>query len=87
MKFPQQHITKFRQSIGNVLGIIIGFGIVFPIFCVYNVISIITKEISKTRETSVESKIHPKNTTKVEKEFGIEMRDENGMPLGLTRRR
>ena len=87
MKFPQQHITKFRQSIGNVLGIIIGFGVVFPIFVVYQVGIIITKEISKTRETSVESKIHPKNTTKVEKEFGIEMRDENGMPLGLTKKR
>ena len=67
MKFPQQHITKFTQSIGNVLGIIIGFGIVFPIFVVYQVGIIITKEISKTRETSVESKIHPKNTRPSEK--------------------
>jgi len=87
MKFPQQHITKFRQSIGNVLGIIIGFGIIFPIFVVYQVGIIITKEISKTRETSVESKIHPKNTREVEEDFGIEMRDENGMPLGLTKKR
>ena len=70
MKFPQQHITKFRQSIGNVLGIIIGFGIVFPIFVVYQVGIIITKEISKTRETSVQSKIDPKNTRADRGEFG-----------------
>ena len=87
MKFPQQHITKFRQSIGNVLGIIIGFGIIFPIFVVYQVGIIVSKEISKTRETSVESKIHPKNTREVEEDFGIEMRDENGMPLGLKKKR
>lgn len=70
MKFPQQHITKFTQSLGNVLGIIIGFGIIFPIFVVYQVGIIITKEISKTRETSVQSKIDPKNTRAVRGEFG-----------------
>ena len=65
MKFPQQHITKFRQSIGNVVGFIIGFGIMFPIFVVYQIGIIVTNEISKTRITSVESKIHPKNTKAV----------------------
>ena len=87
MKFPQQHITKFTQSAANGLIGIIVFGIMFPIFCVYQIISIVSKEISKTRETSVESKIHPKNTREVEGEFGIEMRDENGMPLGLKKKR
>ena len=87
MKTPTSNITKFTQSAANGLIGIIVFGIMFPIFCVYQLISIVSKEISKTRETSVESKIHPKNTREVEEDFGIEMRDENGMPLGLTKKR
>ena len=67
---PESNITKFTQSLGNVVGIIIGFGIVFPIFVVYQVGIIITKEISKTRETSVQSKIDPKNTRAVRGDFG-----------------
>ena len=70
MKSPQQHITKFTQSAANGLIGIIVFGIMFPIFCVYQIISIVSKEISKTRETSVQSKIDPKNTRAVRGEFG-----------------
>ena len=70
MKFPQQHITKYRQSLGKAIGTIITFGIMFPMFVIYQVGVLITKEFSKTRETSVESKIHPKNTKAVRDDFG-----------------
>ena len=70
MKFPQQHITKLTQSLGKVIGTIITFGIMFPMFVIYQVGVLITKEFSKTRETSVESKIHPKNTKAVRDDFG-----------------
>jgi len=71
MKTPTSNITKFTQSLGKVVGTIITFGVMFPIFVVYQVGIIITKEISKTRETSVESKIHPKNTKAVRGEFRL----------------
>ena len=74
MKFPQQHITKYRQSLGTIIGKIITFGIMFPMFVIYQVGVLITKEISKTRETSVESKIHPKNTKAVRDDFGYTKR-------------
>mgnify|MGYP001177244035 FL=1 len=74
MKFPQQHITKYRQSLGTIIGKIITFGIMFPMFVIYQVGVLITKEISKTRETSVESKIHPKNTKAVRDDFGYPKR-------------
>ena len=70
MKFPQQHITKLTQSLGKAIGTIITFGIMFPMFVIYQVGVLITKEFSKTRETSVESKIHPKNTKAVRDDFG-----------------
>ena len=70
MKFPQQHITKYRQSLGTIIGKIITFGIMFPLFVIYQVGVLITKEFSKTRETSVESKIHPKNTKAIRDDFG-----------------
>ena len=70
MKTPTSNITKFTQSAANGLIGIIVFGIMFPIFCVYQIISIISKEISKTRETSVQSKIDPKNTRADRGDFG-----------------
>ena len=74
MKFPQQHITKYRQSLGTIIGKIITFGIMFPLFVIYQVGVLITKEFSKPRETSVESKIHPKNTKAVRDDFGYPKR-------------
>ena len=74
MKFPQQHITKYRQSLGTIIGKIITFGIMFPMFVIYQVGVLITKEFSKPRETSVESKIHPKNTKAVRDDFGYPKR-------------
>ena len=32
MKFPQQHITKFTQSLGNGIGYVITWCIMFPIY-------------------------------------------------------
>jgi len=74
MKFPQQHITKLTQSLGKAIGTIITFGIMFPMFVIYQVGVLITKEFSKTRETSVESKIHPKNTKAIRDDFGYPVR-------------
>ena len=65
MKFPQQHtITKLTLATTKY----IVMGVVFIIGVIGGVLSILltkftdTKEIAKTRGTSVESKIHPKNT-------------------------
>jgi len=64
MKFPQQHITKLTLTTTKY----IVMGVVFTIGVIGGVLSILltkftdTKEITKTRGTSVESKIPPKNT-------------------------
>ena len=64
MKFPQQHITKLTLTTTKY----IVMGVVFIIGVIGGVLSILmtkltdTKEIAKTRGTSVESKIPPKNT-------------------------
>ena len=66
MKFPQQHtITKLTLTILKPIVI----GVMFIIGVLVGVMNILltkfteTKDNSKTRETSVESKIHPKNTS------------------------
>ena len=78
MKFPQQHtITKLTLTILKPIVI----GVMFIIGVVVGVMNILltkfteTKDNSKTRETSVESKIHPKNTKKVRNDFGFPTRD------------
>lgn len=63
MKFPQQHITKFTLTIMKPIVI----GIMFVIGVMVGIINIISNEVksnkeAKTRGTSVESKILPKNT-------------------------
>ena len=65
MKFPQQHtITKLTLATTKYIVI----GVVFCIGVITGILNILiskftdTKEIAKTRGTSVESKIHPKNT-------------------------
>ena len=79
MKFPQQHITKFTQSLGNGIGYVITWCIMFPIYVLTGIFHIAMDKVidneklniipnqddSKTRETSYESKIHPKNTKKI----------------------
>jgi F0F1-type ATP synthase assembly protein I len=63
MKFPQQHnITKLTLTILKPIVI----GIMFLIGVGVGIVNIISKEVSKndtkTRGTSVQSKIDPKNT-------------------------
>ena len=65
MKFPQQHITKFTLATTKYIVI----GVVFIIGVITGILNILitkftdTKATAKTRGTSVESKIHPKNTS------------------------
>ena len=63
MKFPQQHITKLTLAITKaiVMSVVFIFGVLIGI------LNILSKQIedkvnANTRGTSVESKIHPKNT-------------------------
>ena len=82
MKFPRQHITKLTLTITKP----IVMGLVFVVVVLSSVLTIISKQMenkvnAKTRITSVESKIHPKTTTKRD-EFGHPyLRDKNGLPL------
>ena len=83
MKTPTSHITKLTLTITKY----IVMSVVFTIGVMTGVLNILiakftdTKETAKTRITSVESKIHPKNTTKRD-EFGHPyLRDKNGLPL------
>ena len=72
MKFPQQHITKFTLATTKYIVI----GVVFIIGVITGILNILitkftdTKDTAKTRGTSVESKIHPKNTREVRNDFG-----------------
>ena len=63
MSFPKQHITKLTLAItkGIVMSVVFIFGVLIGI------LNILSKQIedkvnANTRGTSVESKIHPKNT-------------------------
>ena len=84
MKFPQQHnITKFTLKMTKYLVM----GVVFTISVMTGVLNILitkftdTKDTAKTRGTSVESKIHPKNTTKRDEYGHPYLRDKNGFPI------
>ena len=84
MKFPQQHnITKLTLATTKY----IVMGVVFIISVMTGILNIIatkfteSKVDAKTRITSDQSKIDPKNTTKRD-EFGHPyLRDENGYPI------
>ena len=76
MKFPQQHITKLSRKVVAIIGYIMTWFIMFPFFVLTGIFHIVMDKVidnenlniipnqddAKTRETSVESKIHPKNT-------------------------
>ena len=76
MKFPQQHITKLSRKVVAIIGYIMTWCIMFPFFVLTGIFHIVMDKVidnenlnivpnqddAKTRETSVESKIHPKNT-------------------------
>ena len=67
MKFPQQHtITKLTLTTTKyiVMGVVFTIGVIGGILSILMTKFTDTKEIAKTRGTSVESKIHPKNTIK-----------------------
>ena len=63
MSFPKQHITKLTLAITKA----IVMSVVFVAGVLIGILNIISKQIedkvnANTRGTSVESKIHPKNT-------------------------
>jgi len=78
MKFPNSHInkTKLTSKISNSIGWFIAWFVVFPMMVIYGILTILvgkvteTKDDAKTRGTSVESKIHPKNTKNTRNNFG-----------------
>ena len=84
MKFPQQHITKLSRKVVAIIGYIMTWCIMFPFFVLTGIFHIVMDKVidnenlnivpnqddAKTRETSVESKIHPKNTKEVRNDFG-----------------
>ena len=72
MKFPQQHnITKLTLATTKyiVIGVVFIIGVITGVSHILITKLTETKDTAKTRGTSVESKIHPKNTTKRD-EFG-----------------
>ena len=83
MSFPKQHITKLTLAITKaiVMTIVFTIGVMTGIFNILLAKFTDTKDDAKTRITSDQSKIVPKNTTKRE-EFGHPyLRDENGNPI------
>jgi len=64
MKFPQQHITKLTLVILKpiVMGVMFTIGVMVGVMYILLTKFTEIKDDSKTRVTSVESKIHPKNT-------------------------
>ena len=78
MSFPKTHIdkTKLTSKISNGIGWFVAWFIVFPTMVMYGILSLLitkfteTKDNANTRGTSVESKIHPKNTREVRNDFG-----------------
>ena len=76
MKFPQTYQTKLSRKAVALIGYVMTWCIMFPIFVLTGIFHIVMDKVidnenlniipnqddAKTRETSVESKIHPKNT-------------------------
>ena len=83
MSFPKTHIdkTKLTSKISNGVGWFVAWFIVFPTMVIYGILTILINKVTEhkddanTRGTSVESKIHPKNTKKVRNDFGFPTRD------------
>ena len=76
MKFPQTYQTKLSRKAVALIGYVMTWFIMFPFFVLTGIFHIVMDKVidnenlnivpnqddAKTRETSVESKIHPKNT-------------------------
>ncbi|MAG49655.1 hypothetical protein CMO86_08390 [Candidatus Woesearchaeota archaeon] len=73
--------TKLTSKITNGIGWFTAWFLIFPTMVVYGILTILinkvteTKDNANTRGTSVESKIHPKNTKNTRNEFGFPTRD------------
>jgi len=83
MKTPTSHITKLTLAITKaiVMTIVFTIGVMTGVFNILLAKFTDTKDDAKTRITSDQSKIVPKNTTKRE-EFGHPyLRDEDGNPI------
>ena len=72
MKFPQQHITKLTLAILKpiVMGVMFTIGVMVGVMNILLTKFTDIKEDAKTRGTSVESKIHPKNTKNTRNNVG-----------------
>ena len=71
MSFPKQHIIKLTLAITKaiVMSVVFIAGVSIGVFNIL-VGKIQNKDDANTRGTSVESKIHPKNTKQVRNNFG-----------------
>ena len=72
MKFPKKHITKLTLTITKaiVMSVVFVAGVSIGIFNILLAKFTETKDDAKTRGTSVESKIHPKNTKNTRNDIG-----------------
>ena len=72
MKFPKKHITKLTLTITKaiVMSVVFVAGVTIGIFNILLAKFTETKDDAKTRGTSVESKIHPKNTKNTRNDIG-----------------
>ena len=83
MKTPNSHIdtAKLTSKITNGIGWFTAWFLVFPAMVVYGILTILINKVTEhkddanTRGTSVESKIHPKNTREVRNDFGYPTRE------------
>ena len=79
--------TKLTSKITNGIGWFTAWFLVFPAMVVYGILTILINKVTEhkddanTRGTSVESKIHPKNTTKRDEYGHPYLRDKNGFPI------
>ena len=83
MKFPQKHITKLTLTITKaiVMSVVFVAGVSIGIFNILLAKFTDAKDDAKTRITSDQSKIVPKNTNQRE-EFGHPyLRDKDGNPI------
>ena len=68
--------TKLTSKVTNGIGWFTAWFLIFPTMVVYGILTILINKVTEhkddanTRGTSVESKIHPKNTREVRNNFG-----------------
>jgi len=73
--------TKLTSKVTNGIGWITAWYLIYPTMGVYGIVTNLINKVTEhkddanTRGTSVESKIHPKNTKKVRNDFGYPTRE------------